>query len=180
MENEVYERDYSANRAEINPAEQKQLKFMGALLHDIEIQQPRMISPEGKSVYDYLLQQCDTYCKFYCGKIRAIIDFQNWDARITLTLPTLCCCLLEQKEFFLDILLHTKSVSFLPAADGQAVQVEIRIEYFETLTCDSEEEDLAALIGRMKAAAEKMCKGDPAIMEKIQEIFEEYEQDQTE
>ena len=79
-----------------------------------------------------------------------------------------------------DILLHTKAVSFRPVENTAAVAVEIRIEYFEKLPCGSEEESGDIMMEHIRAAAEKMCKGNPALMEKVRKIFEKYELDNTE
>ena len=180
MENEVYERDYGTLLSEPDPAQRTMLKRMGAFLHDIDMQQPRMISPRGKFTYDHLLRECDAYCRLCCGKIRAVIDYQDWDAKIVLILPALCCFIAEQKELFLDILLHAKAFSFLPVENTAAVAVEIRIEYFEKLPCGSEEESGDIMMEHIRAAAEKMCRGDPVLMEKVRKIFEKYELDNTE
>ena len=180
MENEVYERDYRAFRTEPDPAQKLMLKRVGEFLHNISIQQPRMISPKGQAIYDYLLRECDAYCRLCCGKIRAVIDNQDWDAKVVLILPALCCFIAEQKELFLDILLHAKAFSFLPVENTAAVAVEIRIEYFEKLPCSSEEESGDIMMEYMRAAAEKMCGGNPALMEKAWEIFEKYEQNNAE
>lgn len=180
MENEVYERDYRALQVEPDPAQRVRLKRMGELLHDIDIQRPRMISPTGKFVYDYLLRECDAYCRLCCGKICAVIDYQNWDAKIVMTLPSLCCFAMEQKDLLCEILLLTKSISFSPVSGSTELSVTIKIAYFERLEYGSEEERINAMITYMLAAAEKRCGGNPSVMEKIRRIFEEYEQGQTE
>ena len=36
------------------------------------------------------------------------------------------------------------------------------------------------MMEHIRAAAEKMCKGNPALMEKVRKIFEKYELDNTE
>ena len=180
MENEVYERDYGTLLSEPDPAQKTMLKRMGAFLHDIDMQQPRVISPRGRFIYDHLLRECDAYCRLCCGKIRAVIDYQNWEAKIVLILPALYCRAVEQKALLFDILLHTKAVSFLPVENTAAVAVEIRIEYFEKLPCGAEEESGDIMIEHMRAAAEKMCRGDPVLMEKVRKIFEKYEPDNIE
>lgn len=174
MENEVYERDYSSANTGQDPANRLTFKRMGELLHDIDIQKPRIVSPRGKQHYDFLLQECDGYCQLCCGKIRAVIDYQNWEAKIEMSFPSLICLVVEQKELLCNILRYAEFVSFSPAPDGTAIIVAFTIAYFERLEYDSAEESMDAMIKYMWNAAEKKCGGDPVIMEKVKKLFEEY------
>ncbi len=167
MENEVYERDYTQLSDE-SLAFQQELKNsrMGEFLHNIKIQQPKVVSLKGKAAYEYFREEGDKLAKSVGGKIHAVVDYQEWTAQITLTLPLMSFYFAETKSLLALAILDTKMVSFVTAEDGKGTAVEIQVDYFEELSCGSSEESEECLLNQMKAAAEMMATGNPKLLKK--------------
>ncbi|MFQ7748405.1 MAG: hypothetical protein ACLRJV_14605 [Eubacteriales bacterium] len=92
MENTVFERNYEIvekddhatavfERALPPAALWKSLQKMDAI--------PKVIAPEDKENYEYLLNRCDDFAKRHHGRIRGVVDYEHWDAHIDLYLKML-------------------------------------------------------------------------------------------
>lgn len=50
---------------------------------------PKIINPQDKENYEYLVNRCDQYAKRHYGRISAVVDYERWDSKINLYLPML-------------------------------------------------------------------------------------------
>lgn len=50
---------------------------------------PKIINPQDKENYKYLVNRCDQYAKRHYGRISAVVDYGRWDSKINLYLPML-------------------------------------------------------------------------------------------
>ena len=48
---------------------------------------PKIIVPEDKKNYEYLLERCDAFVKQHRGFIKGIVDYHRWHAEINMFLP---------------------------------------------------------------------------------------------
>ena len=48
---------------------------------------PKIIVPEDKKNYEYLLERCDEFVKQHHGRIEGIVDYHHWHSEINLFLP---------------------------------------------------------------------------------------------
>lgn len=48
---------------------------------------PKIIVPEDKKNYGYLLERCDAFVKQHRGYIKGIVDYHRWHAEINMFLP---------------------------------------------------------------------------------------------
>ena len=48
---------------------------------------PKIIVPEDKKNYEYLLERCDAFVKQHHGRIEGIVDYHHWHSEINLFLP---------------------------------------------------------------------------------------------
>ena len=48
---------------------------------------PKIIVPEDKKNYEYLLERCDAFVKQHRGYIKGIVDYHRWHAEINMFLP---------------------------------------------------------------------------------------------
>ena len=51
---------------------------------------PKIIVPEDKKNYEYLLERCDAFVKQHRGYIKGIVDYHRWHAEINRFLPGKC------------------------------------------------------------------------------------------
>ena len=49
----------------------------------------KMIVPQDRENYEYLLARCDQFVKRHHGRIYAVVNYQQWDSEINLYLPML-------------------------------------------------------------------------------------------
>lgn len=181
MENEVYTRDYTGLVDDDAVAySERWCRRLGELAHNLNIQQPKIISAKGKAAYEYFRQECDKLARTFYGKIYAVIDFQSLDAKIKLTVPSVSFCFAETKSLLVSALLDTQLVSFATAEDGKGTEIEIQIDYFEQLPYSESEEGDSLFVEHMKTAAEKMAAGNPELLDKINQLIEKYKQGQLE
>lgn len=93
---------------------------------------PKIIVPEDKANYEYLLAKCDEMAKCWGGKIRGIVDYQKWDAHIYLTLPFAEFGCDEELGLLKEIAEKSHSVTFSATKDGK-VELNIFIYYFQEI-----------------------------------------------
>ena len=67
--------------------------------------------------------------------MEGIIDFQSWDAKITLTLPFIECTS-QSLSFLRELVEHASLVSFFPVPETQRISMEIQLPIFEDLEID--------------------------------------------
>jgi len=93
---------------------------------------PKVIVPEDKANYEYLLAKCDEMAKRWGGKIRGIVDYQKWDAHIYLTLPFAEFGCDEELALLKEIAEKSHSVTFSATKDGK-VELNIFFYYFQEI-----------------------------------------------
>ena len=157
MENQVYERDYSEKRTgnfeelpqtnSLSELQKNVLPVFAAYLRQI----PNVIVPEKRQAYGRILKKCDAFAELFHGKIRAMVDYEKWDANIQLTLCFAEFSNVEDFELLKDIAENAYNLCFTVGEDGSSIQMTVSIGYFDDLPMDETvtEETLA----RLEAAA---------------------------
>ena len=166
MENQLFERDYRKAKRKahgivgaMNTAfveELKQGDFFKKVAEAFS-KVPRVVLPEAKANYEYLLMKCDAYAKAHGGKINGLVDYENYDATIDLRVPFLEIDKPEDKQFILDIV--TRSTYFCIQPDGNGWT---RLHIFSMYFTDMMSEDERVMI--IEQAAEEM---GPAFSDKL-------------
>ena len=119
MENQIYERDYRQAKERKRQVLQStdfdvigELKAAGFFqkLNERLNQIPKVIVPEDKVNYDYLLEQCDAFAKRHGGRLRGIVDFEQYESHINLYVPFFEIDFPEDRRFIFDVL--TRSTYF--------------------------------------------------------------------
>lgn len=137
-ENIVYEWDYyeaHKKTADANPtgAVCEFLKKAGyfRFCETFMKQIPKYIHPKNKAAYERLLKLCDDRAKQLGGRIYAIVDYENWEARIELTLPFVEFSEDGEHAFLQYAAQHTSYICFAPSVDGQSIVMKMYVDYFE-------------------------------------------------
>lgn len=138
MENLVFERDYTKNRVQSTHSEQlpdiiEQLISGGFIekYMDTINAVPKIIVPEYKANYEYVLQACDDLAKYWDGSVRGVVDYKHWEANITLILPYAEFTSPEDLEMLRDIAEKSHGVTIRPVNDS--LHIHIHNRYFEDL-----------------------------------------------
>lgn len=102
---------------------------------------PKVIVPEDKANYEYLLEKCDIFAQRNFGRIHGVVDYTHWDAHIDVIVPMLEFCDPEDMALLKDIgeKAHDLNVDLV---DGGRYRLHIRINYFQELITDEYEEYL--------------------------------------
>lgn len=93
---------------------------------------PKIIVPEDKKNYEYLLERCDAFVKQHRGYIKGIVDYHRWHAEINMFLPFAEFDDSEDLAFLKEIAEKSQTVCFSPDEEG-GIRVHIFINYFEEL-----------------------------------------------
>ena len=93
---------------------------------------PKIIVPEDKKNYEYLLERCDAFVKQHRGYIKGIVDYHRWHAEINMFLPFAEFDDSEDLAFLKEIAEKSQTVCFSPEEEG-GIRVHIFINYFEEL-----------------------------------------------
>ncbi len=138
MENEVFERNYSQlPPLHSMPEFQADLAILKhaadcGLIKEYEATvkaMPKYIVPEKKAAYDDLLSRLDELALEARGTVRGVVDYEEWQASITVTLPILRFIEPFGTLLMADIALSADSVTIDWDKHGN-VQMEIIIPYF--------------------------------------------------
>ena len=108
MENIVFERNYELPKEEdtLSSAIFEQAFAPGGFFEEYTKKTdaiPKVIVPEDKANYEYLLERCDGFAKKHHGRIRGVVDYRHWDSHIELFLPMLEFDDEEDMELLRDI-----------------------------------------------------------------------------
>lgn len=107
---------------------------------------PKIIVPEDKANYDYLLEQCDAFAKRHGGRLRGIVDFEQYESHINLYVPFFEIDFLEDRRFILDVLTRSTYFSFMPDKTGWT-RLHIFINYFSEAISQDAKEDIINQLG---------------------------------
>lgn len=142
MENIIYERAYKGEYAQTalssNSVDIFKQAVSGGMLkkyQDAMEKIPKVIVPEYKENYEYLLQACDELVKRCGGTIRGVVNYKRWEATIDLTLPMAEFDSPEDLQLLQDMAAKSHSVTFEPTEDG-GIHIFLYNLYFEELISD--------------------------------------------
>ena len=145
MENIVFERNYELPKEAdtLSSAIFEQAFAPGGFFEEYTKKMdaiPKVIVPEDKANYEYLLERCDDFVQKHHGRIRGVVDYRHWDSHIELFLPMFEFDDEEDMELLKDIgeKAHYLSVTH---EDGK-YHVYILINYFKELMSDEYEDYL--------------------------------------
>lgn len=166
--NDVYERDYAEFRAKLQDSLPK--VYEEEFYHIVEsgiLQKydaakkalPKYINPTIKAAYENLLSRLDMLAKLKGGKIRGIVDYEDWEAHIDVVLPYFECCFTEDFKLLGDIMNSASNIAFTSEGDGN-IHLSIMFRYFED-------------IGDKKKLLEETIKQDDKLVELLDRQHEE-------
>ena len=184
MENSVFEHNYETEK----PDERARAIFdrafaPGGFMDEFTKKMdaiPKVIVPEDKENYEYLLKQCDDYAKRNHGRVRGVVDYEHWDAHIDLYLRMLEFDDPEDMTFLKEIGEKAHYLCITPEEDG-GFRVHIMINYFQELMSEEygsylkyetlmEDEELASLFDMPELSPE-----DEAVVQLIGEILDRFD-----
>lgn len=145
MENIVFERDYSQDQQEDERRTDIFERAMyGSFAKDFQSSMekiPKVIVPEYKANYEYLLRVCDDLARQWGGSVRGVVDYQHWDAKIDLDLPLVEFANPKDLQLLCDMAEKSHTISFQPNESG-GINIHIFNLYFEELMSDLHREYL--------------------------------------
>lgn len=184
MENSVFERNYETEK----PDERARAVFdrvfaPGGFMEEFTKKMdaiPKVIVPEDKENYEYLLKRCDDHAKKHHGRVRGVVDYEHWDAHIDLYLRMLEFDDPEDMTFLKEIGEKAHYLCITPEEDG-GFRVHIMINYFQELMSEEygsylkyetlmEDEELASLFDMPELSPE-----DEAVVQLIGEILDRFD-----
>lgn len=143
MDDVIFERDYS-----IPCTKTAESSFEGQVLErvmdgnflkayaDAMDRIPKIIVPQDKENYDYLLPLCDNLAKRLHGKVKGVVDYHRWHSYIDVHLPFLAFESPEEMRQMKEISERAHSVTVQPSGNG--IRLHIAINYFEELMTETE------------------------------------------
>lgn len=142
---------------------------------------PKIIVPEDKKNYEYLLERCDAFVKQHHGCIEGIVDYHHWHSEINLFLPFVEFDDPEDLAFLKEIADKAHTVCFSPAEEG-GIRVHIFINYFDEWLPEGakqlieydaimKDERLASLLGMQDSFKPE----DEPDLERIEALLERFE-----
>lgn len=157
MNDQIYERDYSLEAGDgggepaMTQEAYRELTSSPALRLYSAVMRlcPKTIVPRSKAAFDRLLPKCDQVARQRSGKIRAVVDYTLFEAKIELTLGFLEFMSEEERALLREI--ADGADGFWCVPDGGGLRASILFYYFTELPL--EEMDSAAMYEMLKAAA---------------------------
>ncbi|CAK7024245.1 MAG: hypothetical protein EUB_02265 [Eubacterium sp.] len=184
MENIVFERNYEGlleNDASYTPVLDQAIE--GGFFEEYAKMMdsiPKVIVPEDKANYEYLLTRCDEFAKKHYGRISAVVDYQRWHSQIELFLPMLEFDDEEDMSLLKDIGDRAHYVNISAQPDG-GFCLHIMINYFDEVMTE-EDENLIRYDALMKDEKLTSMLGIPqltpegeAAFQKMREIFDRFD-----
>lgn len=136
MKNEVYEADYSQEKAQHSfkpnlifdtAVKCGFFKRYTEIMHSI----PKYIVPKDKQAYEELLPKLDALAKRHSGKIKGIVDYERFDSHIYITLPFFEFSHIEEHELLRE--LNDKAHSLTFTVEDGMIRLSVMINYFEEI-----------------------------------------------
>lgn len=100
---------------------------------------PKVVVPEDKANYEYLLEQCDDFVRRHRGQIRGIVDYHHWHSEIVMYLAFAEFCDPDELAFLREIAEKAHSVCIEPTKEGN-IRFRIYINYFDEMMSDEHRE----------------------------------------
>ena len=98
---------------------------------------PKVIVPEDKVNYEYLLERCDQFVQEHHGRIHAVVDYQHFHSEINLFLRMIEFDCEEDMSLLKDIGEKAHYVCITPE-EGGGYRIHIMINYFQELMTDEQ------------------------------------------
>lgn len=185
MENIVFDRNYERDHTKDARAEAifDRVYAPGGFMDEITRKFdaiPKVVVPEDKENYEYLLDLCDRFAQRHHGRIHGVVDYEHWDSHIDLYLHLLEFDDEEDMAVLKDIGEKAHYCSISTEQDG-CFHMYIMVNYFEELMSEEyaeylkyetlhEDEELAAMFGGLTMSPE-----DEAVARLIKELLEQIE-----
>ncbi len=185
MENMEFERNYEKQSvSEEDKLFFEQVVAPGGLFESFQKKLdaiPKVIVPEDKANYEYLLEKCDIFAQRNFGRIHGVVDYTHWDAHIDLIVPMLEFCDPEDMALLKDIGEKAHYLTVDLVEDGR-YRVHIRINYFQELITDEYEEYLKIKTLQENEKLAEMLEPDltpeqEALLEVTQGILDRFDED---
>lgn len=136
VKNEVYEKDYAEEFQKRVSSSQgrdfldtlQEIGFFKAYKEEMD-KIPKRIVPKSKADYEYLLGECDAYVRQFGGRIRGVVDYENWQAVIEMYMEHFEFCDREALGLLKEMAERADNVTFSVVERGMRVSVYIR--YFD-------------------------------------------------
>ena len=147
MENSIYEKDYAEEHEKNRQSEDVDIlaqAISGGFLKRLDDSLraiPKMIIPEYKANYEYLLKMCDDLAKQLGGNIRGVVDYERWEAAIDVVLPYAEFANQDGLLLLKSMAEKALSVTFRATDDGNT-RIRLYVPYFENLISDEGKECL--------------------------------------
>ena len=188
MEDIIYEQDYTLQEKtpEIEGAEAIFNQaidggFFKAFADAME-KIPKIIVPQDKANYEYLLDRLDAVAKRKHGRIKGIIDYHKWVSHIEVILPFLGFESPEDLVLMKEIAEKSHTVTVTPHEKG--VRLYIMINYFEELMTDThqgylkfeaimQDEKLASMLGMPIQLSEE----DQLTADRLNAVLDRFEEE---
>lgn len=143
MENIIYEKDYTESEASA-ASESWSVEIWNQAMNGPFIKSytaamdaiPKIIVPEYKENYEYLLRICDGLAERRGGSIRGVVDYQKWNASIDLYLPYAEFSNPSDLKLLSEIAEKSHTVNFEASEDG-GIHIFIFNRYFEELMTEA-------------------------------------------
>ena len=188
MENTVFERNYETTVKDDRARAVFERAFApGGFMEEFTKKMdaiPKIVVPEDKKNYEYLLKRCDDFAKRHHGRIRGVVDYEHWDAHIDLYLKMLEFDDAEDMAFVKEIGEKAHYLCITPEENGGS-RVHIMINYFEELMSEEygsylkyetlmEDEELASMFDIPELSPE-----EEAVAQLIKEILDRFDNETT-
>lgn len=179
MENIVFERDYSTKSEKCADKSLEPDIFDYAIesglfksYRDAMRKKQKYIVPKEKEAYENLLPRLDAYAKDWHGKIKGVVDYEHYDAHITVELPLFEACDAEDFALLSDIAAKAHNVTFHASENGGII-LYIMIGYFDEIEdtknvlaeCIMQDEKLVDILKELCDREKKQLLSDPQIAE---------------
>lgn len=164
MDDIIFEQDYRRSPGEIDQ-ESRAMKIFDQAFHGSFIKDyaaaidaiPKVIVPEDKKNYEYLLSQCDTVAKRNRWKVKGVVDYHRWYSYIELTMPCAEFDDADSLALLREAAERAATITLLTQKDG-SIKLHIMINYFKELMSEEhrlylefdaimKDEKLAELVG---------------------------------
>lgn len=143
MENLVFEKDYSKDYSEIPDRSPYDDIFVQAIsggflrnYSDALNAVPKVVIPEYKANYEYVLQVCDDLAKSWGGSIRGVVSYEQWEATINVMIPYVEFTSPEELQKLREIAEKSHGVAIQPTDGG--IRIHVYNRYFEDCISDDE------------------------------------------
>ena len=142
MENIVFDRNYEITSEESGSSDAifKLATAPGGFFESFNKKMaaiPKVIVPEDKANYEYLLERCDQFAQEHHGRIHAVVDYQHFHSEINLFLRMIEFDCEEDMSLLKDIGEKAHYVCITPEESG-GYRIHIMINYFQELMTDGQ------------------------------------------